>query len=64
MPIITVTSNNRIWYLLGAILFIVAGLVVAIGGFTGWGTSWGIAGIVVTVVAVIFLIDAILNMTS
>lgn len=59
---ITVTSNNKWWYLLGAVLFLLAGIAIAIAGFTTLGTSWGITGIVVGVVSVVFLIDAIMNL--
>jgi len=62
MPIITVTSNNRIWYMIGTIIFLVLGVSLIIGGFfLAWGITWGITGIVVTIASVILLIDAIRN---
>jgi len=60
--IITVSSNNKWWYLIGAILFLVGGIALAIAGFVSLGTTWGITGIVVGVVSVVFLIDAIMNL--
>jgi hypothetical protein len=64
MTIITVSSNNRVWYLIGAIFFILVGVALAIAGFVEVGLALGITGIVVTVAAVVFLIDAIINLTS
>jgi len=61
---IKIESNNKWWYLFGAILFLAAGVGMTIAGFAvpAVGTSWGITGIVVAVVSTIFLIDAILNL--
>ena len=64
MPIITVSSNNRVWYLIGAIFFILVGISLTIAGFVEVGVTLGIAGIVVTVAAIVFLVDAIINLTS
>jgi len=64
MPIIAVSSNNRIWYLIGAIFFILVGIALAIAGFVKVGVSLGVTGIVITVAAIVFLIDAIINLTS
>ena len=58
----TVTSNNKYWYLAGAIIFLLVGIGVAAGGFLGGSTVTGITGIVIGLVAVIFLIDAIMNL--
>jgi NAD/NADP transhydrogenase beta subunit len=64
MPIITVSSNNRVWYLIGAIFFVLVGVAVAIAGFAKVGVLWGVTGIAITVVATVLLVDAIINMTS
>jgi hypothetical protein len=62
--IINVESNNKWWYLLGALLFLGIGVATAIAGFASpaVGAAWGITGIVVAVVSAIFVIDALLNL--
>lgn len=60
--IITVTSNNKYWYLLGTILFLLLGIGLAIGGFASGTTPLGIAGIVVAAVSCVFVIDAFMNL--
>lgn len=60
--IITVTSNNKYWYLLGAILFLLGGIALAIAGFVTLGTAAGVAGIIISVASAVFLIDAIMNL--
>ncbi|MBI3563491.1 MAG: hypothetical protein HY080_17440 [Gammaproteobacteria bacterium] len=60
--IITITSNNKWWYLLGTILFLALGIILAIVGFTGGNTTLGIAGIVVGVVSCVFVVDALKNL--
>ncbi|MCH9693168.1 MAG: hypothetical protein K0U72_01555 [Gammaproteobacteria bacterium] len=61
---IKIESNNKWWYLLGAILFLATGVGMAVAGFAipSIGISLGITGIVVAAVATIFLIDAIMNL--
>ncbi len=59
--IIKIESNAKIWYLIGAILFLLGGIGLAIAGFTSSGLSTGITGIVIALASVIFLIDAIMN---
>ena len=60
--IITVSSNNKWWYLLGTILFLLIGIGMTIGGFASGNTGLGIAGIVCSVASGVFLIDAIMNL--
>lgn len=60
--IITVTSNNKYWYLLGTILFLLLGIGLAIGGFASGATSLGITGIVVAAASCVFVIDAFMNL--
>jgi hypothetical protein len=60
--IVTVTSNNKWWYLLGTIVFLAIGVTIAIAGFAAGSTPTGIAGIVVGAVSVVFVIDAIMNL--
>lgn len=57
-----VSSNHRIWYLLGTILFVAGGIALAIAGFVTLGATWGITGIILAVAAGILMIDAISNM--
>jgi hypothetical protein len=58
---IRIASNNQVWYMIGAILFLLLGIGLAIGGFAALGAGWGVAGIVVAAAAVIFVIDAAMN---
>ena len=58
---IVIKGKGKIGYLIGAILFLLIGIGVAIGGFMDWGKSWGITGIVIGLVSIVFLIDAIMN---
>ncbi len=60
--IVSISSNNKWWYLLGTILFLALGIVLAIVGFTGGTTSLGITGIVIGVVSCVFVIDAFMNL--
>lgn len=59
MPIITVTSNNRTWYLIGAILTLLVGVGLAIAGFATGTTGLGIAGVVVGLAGVVFTVDGL-----
>ena len=58
---IVIKGNGKGWYLLGAILFLLLGVGLAIGGFVGKEVGLGITGIVVGAASIIFLIDAIMN---
>lgn len=60
--IFTFSSNNKWWYLIGAIFFLVGGIALAIAGFLKLGIVTGIVGIVIALASVIFLIDAIKNL--
>jgi hypothetical protein len=60
--LVTVKSNHPIVYLIGIILFLTLGVVLAILGFTGvipggGGTGAGVVGIVLAVGALILLIE-------
>lgn len=59
VPIITVSSTNRTWYLIGTIVFVLIGIAVAIAGFASGTVALGIVGIVLALGAVVLLIDAL-----
>jgi hypothetical protein len=58
-----VSTNARSGYLAGAILFLLGGIALAIGGLVSLGTTWGVTGLVVAIASVVFLIDAIMNLS-
>lgn len=62
--IINVESNHRVWYLIGTIVFVLIGLGLAIGGFASGNVGSGVVGVVMTVAAVVLLIDAIANLSD
>lgn len=60
--IITVTSNNKTWYLLGTILFAVLGVTLAILGFlTSAGAGLAVVGIVIAVAAAVLMVDTLIQ---
>ncbi|MBD3617867.1 MAG: hypothetical protein HUJ28_00080 [Chromatiales bacterium] len=60
--IIKIESNNKYWYLLGTILFLLLGVGLAIGGFLSGSTPTGITGIVIGLAALVLVIDAFMNL--
>lgn len=60
--IITVTSDNKTWYLLGTILFAIIGAVLAFVGFlTSAGVGLAVVGIVIAVAAVVLMVDTLIQ---
>jgi len=63
--IISVRSNNPIWYLIGTIVFTLIGIGLSIVGFTtSAGVGTGIFGIVMALAAIVLMIGAIRNLSS
>ncbi len=58
--LVTVKTNNPVAYLIGIILFIIIGVLLAVLAFSnaiGGGASLGIFGVLLAVAAVVLLIE-------